>query len=83
MPQIPMPYARFCGRYMSPILAPPVARTGEPTKPVMKRKARSMPKFTASAVGTCKTTNNAKVPMYIGLRPYGHCCVSITLSTNG
>jgi hypothetical protein len=48
---------------MSAILAPPVARDGEPTKPVMKRKARSMPKFVANAVGICRTTNKASVDM--------------------
>src|SRR5882757_8465608 len=51
VPQSVMPYTRFLGLYKSPIVAPPVARIGEPTKPVMKRNARSMPKFVDRAVG--------------------------------
>jgi hypothetical protein len=61
-PQTANPYACFWGRYMSAMVAPPVARAGEPKKPVRKRKARSMPKLTDSAVGICnktKTTGNA------------------------
>jgi hypothetical protein len=42
--------------------APPVARTGEPKKPVKNRKARSMPKLDANAVGAWKATNTASVP---------------------
>lgn len=48
---------------MSAMEAPPVASEGEPTKPVMKRKANNMPKLTESAVGTWRTTNSSKVPM--------------------
>src|SRR6266850_3285592 len=56
-----MPYIRFLGLYMSATVAPPVARTGEPMKPVMNRNARSMPKFVARAVGTRRTTNRNRV----------------------
>ena len=49
--QIAKPYACFFGGYISEMEAPPVARAGEPNKPVKNRKARSMPKFVASAVG--------------------------------
>lgn len=63
MPQTARPYVRLAGEYMSLILAPPVARLGLPMKPVRKRKARSMPKFAASAVGTCRTTKSSNVRM--------------------
>jgi hypothetical protein len=36
---------------MSAMEAPPVARAGEPKKPVKNRKARSIPKFTEKTVG--------------------------------
>ena len=62
-PHIPIPYARFRDRYMSAILAPPVARDGEPTKPVINRNARSMPKLVDRAVGICKMTKRARVEM--------------------
>jgi hypothetical protein len=48
---------------MSAILAPPVARDGEPTNPVINRNARSMPKLVARAVGICKMTKRARVEM--------------------
>ncbi|SRR5229473_3074729 len=55
-PQSAMPYTRFLGLYMSAMVAPPVARDGEPTKPVMKRNAMSMPKFVDKAVGIWRRT---------------------------
>lgn len=51
-PQMVRPYARFLGASMSVIVAPPVARTGDPTKPVINRNTKSLPKLVASAVGT-------------------------------
>jgi hypothetical protein len=64
-----MAYARFAGDQMSAIEAPPVARIGDPKNPVKKRKARSIPKFSASAVGTWKATKTTSVARYIGFRP--------------
>jgi hypothetical protein len=63
MPQTVIPYALFCGLHMSPMLAPPVASEGEPTKPVINRKVRSISRFTERAVGTCKTTKTIRVPI--------------------
>lgn len=37
-PHTQIPYARFCGHNMAPMLAPPVAKRGELMKPVMNRK---------------------------------------------
>ena len=59
--QIVMPYTRFLGVYMSAADAPPVARDGEPTKPVMKRNAMSMPKLFARAVGIRRRTKKNSV----------------------
>jgi hypothetical protein len=42
-PQTVIPYARFLGEYRSATVAPPVARIGEPNKPVRNRKAISIP----------------------------------------
>ena len=56
IPQIARPYACFCGRYMSAMVAPPVASAGEPKNPVRKRNANSMPKLVARAVGSWKST---------------------------
>lgn len=51
IPQIHIAYARFLGVYMSAIDAPPVARLGDPNRPVRNRKARSIPKLADKAVG--------------------------------
>src|SRR5712691_4328378 len=59
--QIVIPYTRFLGLYMSAADAPPVAREGEPTKPVMKRNAMSMPKLLARAVGIRRRTKKNSV----------------------
>lgn len=50
-PQSDMAYARFAGRQISAMEAPPVASTGEPKNPVIKRNASSIPKLEAFAVG--------------------------------
>lgn len=44
---MPIAYARLEGMYISASDAPPVANTGLPMNPVMKRNARSIPKFSA------------------------------------
>ena len=51
---------------MSAMVAPPVAKAGEPKKPVRKRKARSMPKLLANAVGIWKST---KITTYVSHFP--------------
>ena len=61
IPQMDMAYARFDGLQMSARVAPPVAKTGEPKKPVRKRKARSIPKLLARAVGAWNATKTASV----------------------
>ena len=48
---------------MSAMFAPPLARTGEPMKPVRNRNARSIPKLVARAVGIKNKTNTGKVTM--------------------
>lgn len=63
IPQIPIASALFCGGYISPMLAPPVASAGEPRTPVTNRKTRSIEKLVASAVGTWKSTKSARVEM--------------------
>ncbi len=62
-PQIAMAYARLERAYISPRLAPPVAKTGLPKKPVRNRKARSMPKFFAYITANCRNTKTTSVPM--------------------
>ena len=42
-PQRVIPYARFFGAYRSAMVAPPVARIGEPKNPVRNRNAISIP----------------------------------------
>lgn len=54
---------------MSPKLAPPVARQGEPKNPWRNRSTRRPPILLTNAVGTVRMTNNARVAMYGGLRP--------------
>jgi len=61
IPQIAIAYARLRGAYMSDREAPPVARTGEPKKPVKNRKASNMPKLVAKAVGIWNMTKMKRV----------------------
>lgn len=63
MPQIDMAYALLAGLQISAREAPPVAKTGEPKKPLKNRKARNMPKLVASAVGTWNATKMTRVPI--------------------
>jgi phage protein D len=60
IPQTARPYACFWGRYISAIVAPPVASAGDPKNPVKNRNARSMPKLTAKSVGSWNKTKIAK-----------------------
>ena len=54
---------------MSPRLAPPVARQGDPKNPRRKRRAIKPPKLETREVGTERATNMMNVSMYGGLRP--------------
>lgn len=47
IPQIAIAYALFDGLYISESEAPPVAKTGEPKKPVRNRNASNIPKLVA------------------------------------
>lgn len=47
----------------------PVASAGEPKKPVKNRKASTVLKFLATAIGSWNKTKMNKLPMYTGLRP--------------
>lgn len=62
-PQSEMAYALLAGTQISAIVAPPVARTGDPKKPVTNRMARSMPKLEDFAVGIWRATKTARVPI--------------------
>jgi hypothetical protein len=47
----------------------PVARAGEPEKPVKNRNANTVLKFLAMAIGSWNKTKMKRVPIYTGLRP--------------
>ena len=64
-----MPYGTWDASNMSKIVAPPVARGGLPTKPVMNRNTRNMGIFVANPVGSWSSVNTTSVQKYIELRP--------------
>jgi hypothetical protein len=62
-------YGRYSREYMSPMLAPPLARHGLPKKPSKKRKTRRPPRLSTREVGTANMTKMPNVEMYGMLRP--------------
>lgn len=56
----PIAYGSLLGRKISPIEAPPVARIGEPKKPVRKRKMRRQVRFFGRTIGIWRRTKRKR-----------------------
>lgn len=76
----PIAYGTFLGVNRSAIDAPPVARMGEPTKPVRNRKMRMQVKLVGLRMGAWKSVNRKMASQYTTLRP--RCGVSCSGERN-